>query len=282
MRITALLILFSCLIAEAQLQTPAASPASTVTTVVGLTDIKVNYNRPRMKGRKIFGEGTEYLVQYGKIWRTGANSGTIISFSDDVKVEGTSVPKGDYLIFSWPGAAEWTVSLYSDIKLGGNTDGYDKTKEVARFTVKPERLSERVEMFTINISDISDNNTNAKIQLAWENTSVKFNVTVDFDSKVMKSIETATKINPSVYGQAASYYYENGKDLRQALEWMTIACNANPDAYWNLLTKARIQKALGDKTGAQATSTLSRAAAVKANNQDYVKLNDDFVKSLGK
>ena len=274
--------MISCIFAEAQLQTPSASPASTVTTVVGLTDVKVNYSRPRMKGRKIFGEGSEYLVQYGKIWRTGANSGTVISFSDDVKVEGTSVPKGDYLIFSWPGASEWTISLYSDVKLGGNTDGYDKSKEAARFTVKPERLSERVEMFTINISDISDNNTNAKVQVAWENTSVKFNVTVDFDSKVMKAIETATKVNPSVYGQAASYYFENGKDLRQALEWMTIACNANPDAYWNLLTKARIQKALGDKAGAQATSTLSRAAAVKANNQDYVKLNDDFVKSLGK
>jgi len=282
MRITALLIMLSCLMAEAQLQTPSASPASTVTTVVGLTDVKVNYSRPKMKGRKIFGEGTEYLVQYGKIWRTGANSGTVISFSDDVKVEGTAVPKGDYLIFSWPGATEWTVSLYSDVKLGGNTDGYDKAKEAARFTVKPERLSERVEMFTINISDISDNNANAKIQLAWENTSVKFNVAVDFDSKVMKAIDAATKVSPTVYGQAASYYFENGKDLRQALEWMTIACNANPDAYWNLLTKARIQKALGDKAGAQATSALSRAAAVKANNQDYVKLNDDFVKSLGK
>ncbi len=268
------------LTAGAQLQTPSASPAGTVTTVVGLTDVKVSYFRPRMKGRKIFGTGADYLIQFGKIWRTGANSGTRISFSDDVKVEGVAVPKGEYLIFSWPGATEWTVALYPDLSLGGNTDGYDKTKETARFVVKPERLTERMEMFTINIGDISDNGTEAKVQLAWENTSVKFRVTVDFDTKVMKAIDAATKVSPAVYGQAAGYYFENGKDLKKALEWMTIACDANPDAYWNLLTKAKIQKALGDKAGAAATSALSRAGAEKAKNADYVKLNDDFVKSL--
>jgi len=277
------LIILLCTVAiaaGAQLQTPSASPAGTVTTVIGLTDVKVTYSRPRMKGRKIFGTGAEYLVQYGKIWRTGANSGTRISFSDDVKVEGAAVPKGEYLIFSWPGATEWTVSLYPDLSLGGNVDGYDKAKETARFTLKPERLTERVELFTVNISDISDNSTEGKVQLAWENTSVKFRVSVDFDSKVMKAIESATKVSPSVYGQAASYYFENGKDLKKALEWMTIACDANPDAYWNLLTKARIQKALGDKAGAAATSAMSRSGAEKAKNADYVKLNDDFVKSL--
>ncbi|MFM7328730.1 MAG: DUF2911 domain-containing protein [Bacteroidota bacterium] len=266
--------------AGAQLQTPNASPAGSVSTVVGLTDVKVSYSRPRMKGRKIFGTGAEYLVQFGKIWRTGANSGTRISFSDDVKVEGIAVPKGEYLIFSWPGATEWTVSLYADLSLGGNTDGYDKTKETARFVVKPEKLTERVEVLTINVGDISDNSTEAKVQLAWENTSVKFRVTVDYDTKVMKSIDEATKVSPGVYGQAAAYYFENGKDLKKALEWMTIACDANPGAYWNLLTKAKIQKAIGDKAGAAATSALSRAAAEKAKNFEYVKMNDDFVKSL--
>src|SRR4051812_32097198 len=100
--------------AEAQVQTPAASPAGSVSTTVGLTDIKIDYSRPRIKGRKIFGDGA-VLLPYGTIWRTGANSGTKITFSDDVKVEGIAVPKGQYLIFSWPGATEWTVSLYKDL-----------------------------------------------------------------------------------------------------------------------------------------------------------------------
>lgn len=273
-----LILVVTCFLAEAQIQTPSASPAATVTTVVGLTDVKITYSRPRAQGRKIFGDGN--LVPFGKIWRTGANNGTRISFSDDVKVEGVAVPKGEYLILTWPGATEWTVSLYKDVELGGNTGGYKAENDAAKFTVKSEKLTEKVETFTINIGDIADNSSSAKVQLAWENTSVKFNVTVDFDAKVMKSIEEGTKVSPNAYSAAASYYFENGKDLKQALEWITLACNANPNAFWNLLTKARIQKALGDKTGALATSALSKAAAEKAGNNDYVKMNDELAKSL--
>lgn len=279
-KIFIMLLAATCLVAEAQIKTPAASSAGTVSSVVGLTDITITYSRPKMKGRKIFGEGDAFLTPYGKIWRTGANSGTRISFSDDVKVEGIAVPKGEYLIFTWPGATEWTVSLYKDLSLGGNTADYKEANEAARFKVKSEKLTERVETFTMSIGDIADNNTSAKVQIAWENTSVKFTVTVDFDSKVMQSIEAATQINPNVYAAAGSYYFENGKDLKKALEWMTIACQANPKAYWNWLTKAKIQKALGDKAGAIASSKLSREAAISEKNDAYVKMNDDFVKSL--
>src|SRR5688572_31718364 len=96
---------------EAQVQTPQPSPAGSVSTTVGLTDIKIDYSRPRAKGRKIFGTDAAALVPYGKIWRTGANNGTKISFSDDVKVEGIAVPKGEYLLLTWPGATEWTIAL---------------------------------------------------------------------------------------------------------------------------------------------------------------------------
>jgi hypothetical protein len=270
----------TCFLAEAQIQTPAPSPAGSVTSVVGLTDIKISYFRPKLKGRKVFGEGDSYMHEYGKIWRTGANTGSRISFSDDVTVEGNAVPKGEYLIFTWPGATEWTVSLYKDLSLGGNTDGYKEADEVAKFKVKAEKLSTPVETLTFNIGDIADDNTSAKVQLAWENVSVKFTVGVDFDKKVMASIEANTKVNPNAYAAAANYYFENGKDLKQALAWITLACDANAEAFWNLLTKARIQKALGDKKGAMATSQLSKAAATKAGNDGYVKMNDELMKSL--
>src|SRR6188768_1086903 len=126
---TIVLLILATFAAEAQVQTPAASPAGSVYTSVGLTDIKIDYSRPRAKGRKIFGTDAAVVVPFGKIWRTGANQGTKISFSDDVKVEGVAVPKGEYLIFSWPGATEWTISLYKDISLGGNTGDYDATKD---------------------------------------------------------------------------------------------------------------------------------------------------------
>ena len=274
-----ILLAVLCFVATAQVQTPSPSPAATVTTVIGLTDVKIDYSRPRAKGRKIFGEGADFLTPYGSIWRTGANSGTKITFGDDVKVEGVAVPKGEYLIFTWPGAAEWTVSIYKDVKLGGNTDGYDKAQEAANFKVKSEKLTEKVETFTINITDIADDSKGAKVQLAWENTSVKFSIGVDYDAKVMKSIEASTKVTPGNYLNAAVYYLENGKDVKQALEWANKAAEANP-AYWVLYQKARIQKANGDKAGAMATSTTSLAEAKKANNRDYQKMNEELQKTL--
>ena len=271
---------FSCLLAGAQIQTPAASPAGSVSTTVGLTDIKIDYSRPRAKGRTIFGNESSVVVPYGVIWRSGANTGTKISFSDDVKVEGIAVPKGEYLLFTWPGATEWTVSLYKDLTLGGNTGGYDKSKEAANFKVKSEKLTEKVETLTFNIGDIADDSKSAKIQLAWENTSVKFTVNVDFDAKVIKSIENNTKVNPNNYFSAAVYYFETGRDLNQALTWVNEALKSNPKAFWMLHQKAKIQKGLGDKKGAKETATASLNAAKEAKNRDYEMMNEALIKSL--
>lgn len=266
----------------AQIRTPAPSPAGSSSTVVGLTDVKIDYSRPRLKGRKIFGEGDAFLQPYGKIWRAGANDGTFVSFSDDVTVEGIKIPAGKYLLFAWPGATEWTLSLYKDLQLGGNTEQYDKKNEAANFKVKAEKLTEKVEMLTYSVTDLSDDNKWAKIQLAWENTSVKFSFGVDFDAKVMKDIEAKTKVSPGSYATAANYYLENGKDLNKALEWMNLAIAGNPNAFWNIHAKAKIQKALGDKKGAIVTAqqSLDAAKANKDGDFGYVKLNEDLIKSL--
>lgn len=276
--ITAMALMF--FVADAQIQTPAASPAGAVSSTIGLTDVKIEYFRPRLKGRKIFGE-KDVMYPHGTIWRTGANSGTKISFSDDVKVEGIDVPKGEYLIFTWPGAGEWTVSLYKDLSLGGNTDDYDASKEAAKFKVKTKKLAEKVETFTISIDDIAVDNKSAKVTLAWENTAVPFTIAVDYDAEVMKAIEASTKVNPGNYFQAAVYYLENGKDLKQALEWMNLAVASNPNPpFWMLHQKAKIQKALGDKKGAIETATASLNGAKKANNRDYQTMNQDLINSL--
>jgi hypothetical protein len=281
-KVLTLLLLAFCVAAEAQIQTPAASPAGSVTSVVGLTDVKVNYSRPKMKGRKIFGAGKDFLVPYGELWRTGANNGTVISFSDDVKVEGKEVKKGEYLVLTIPGASEWTVILYSDVSMGGNTTAYDQSKDAARFNVKADRLNDRVETFTVSIGDISDDNTNAKVQLAWENTSVKFGITVDYESKVMKSIEAGTRVNPNNYVAAANYYFDNGKDLKKALEWITLGIdNGNPDAFWNIHTKARIQLALGDHKGALTTAQQSLEKAKAAPSDfGYIKNNEELIAKI--
>ncbi len=275
-----ILLLAIGLVAEAQVMAPQASTASTVTNVVGLTEVKIEYARPKAKGRKIYGEGGEFLVPFGKMWRTAANQGSRITFSDEVKVAGTSVPKGTYQLVTTPGATEWTVILSKDMTLGGSTEGYKKEDNIVLTTVKSEKLTEKVEVFTIEVSDFSADNKSANIQISWENTSVKLPFTVDFDAKVMKSIEASTKVNPGNLYQAALYYFENGKDLKQANEWVSTAAAANPNAYWIWLTKARIQKALGDKKGALESATASKAAAEKEKNADYVKMNDELIKSL--
>jgi hypothetical protein len=268
------------LLVHAQVQTPAASPAGSVFTVVGLTDVTIDYSRPRARGRKIFGSDATSLVLYGSIWRTGANNGSKISFSDDVKVEGIAVPKGEYLILTWPGESSWTVSLYKDVSMGGNTGNYDPAKDAAKFTVKPEKLAEKVETLTFAIGDLSNDSKSAKVQIAWENTSVKFTISNDYEAKVMKSIETATKVDPNNYFQAAVYYLENGKDLKQALEWVNKAAEGMSSPFWVLHQKAKIQKGLGDKAGALATATASLESAKKAQNRDYQSMNEELIKSL--
>lgn len=277
-----ILLVACCLVAEAQIQIPSPSPAGSVSSVIGITEVKIDYSRPRVKGRKVFGE-KDVMHPYGQIWRTGANNGSKITFSDDVTVEGIAVPKGEYLIFTWPGAAEWTVSIYKDVALGGNTAGYDKSKEAANFKVKPEALTSPVETLTFGIDDIAADNKSGKVSLAWENVKIKFTVGVDFDTKVMKDIEANTKVNAGNYITAANYYFNNGKDLNKALEYMTLGIeNGNKEAFWNIHTKAKIQKALGDKKGALATAqqSLTLAKGNKDGDFGYTKLNEDLIKEL--
>lgn len=276
-----IILVAACFVAEAQIQVPAASPAGSVSSVVGLTTIKVDYFRPSVKGRKVFGE-KDVMHKYGEIWRTGANSGTKISFSDDVTVEGIKVPKGEYLVISWPGATEWTVSLYKDISIGGDMTAYKKENEAANFKVKTEKLANKVETFTVSIDDIAADNKSATVSFSWENVAFRFGVAVDFDARVMKSIEDNTRVSPNNYAQAARYYFETGKDQKKALEFIDQAIAGNPNAFWNVHLKAQIQQKLGDKKGALATAQQSLELARKSPSGDfgYVKLNEDLIKTL--
>jgi hypothetical protein len=259
---------------------PAPSPSASVTTVVGLTDVKVEYSRPKVKGRKIFGSTSEHVVPFGKLWRTAANSGTKVTFADDVKLGNSDVPKGTYLLLTIPNEKEWTIIFYKDVSMGGDLESYDQTKDQVRLSVKPDRLSERVETFTVEISDLSETGKTANLQLMWENTSVKIPITADFDATVLRSIEANTKIVPNNLVLAATYYLENGKDLKQALLWINTALESNPEAFWILYHKARIQKALNDKAGALITSKASWESARKNAREDFQQMNEELQKSL--
>lgn len=280
--VAAWVMLFCVNQANAQIEVPRPSPGSAVTQEFGLMDIEVSYFRPKKKGRAIFGAGSDFLQKYGEIWRTGANSGTKITFSEDISFGGKDVKAGEYLIYTVPGADSWDVMLYSDLKLGGNVAGYKTVNEVVRVSIKPHKLLETVETLTINISDISEDNTLANLEIAWDNTSIKVPLKTSFDETIMASIEKNTKVNPSNYLAAANYYFNTDRDIDQALKWMDIYLAANPTQFWNIHTKAKMLAKKGDKKAALATAQKSLKMAKESTSGDfgYIKRNEDLIAGL--
>ncbi len=256
---------------NAQLKTPAPSPAQTVKQAFALSEITIDYSRPSVKGRIIFGD----VVSFGKVWRTGANGSTKITFGEDVKVEGNDVKAGTYAIYSVPDKDIWEIMFYKDLTMGGDVSSYKKEDEALRFKVKSSALAANVETFTINVADVTSSKANIEIQ--WEKTRVAFSVVADIDTKIMKNIENSVIKDTKPYFSAASYYYENDKDMKLALEWADKAVAANPKAYWVVLLKAKIQVKLKDNKGANATATQALTLAKEDQDDAYVKMAEKII-----
>ncbi|MDP1802163.1 MAG: DUF2911 domain-containing protein [Bacteroidota bacterium] len=250
---------------NAQLKVPAPSPLQTVKQAFALSDITIEYSRPSAKGRVIFGD----VVPFGKVWRTGANQSTKITFGEDVKVEGMDVKAGTYALYTIPNKDSWEIMLYKDLTLGGNVDEYKKENELVRFVVKPAKMGDdKVETFSIDFSDITS--TTVKIELVWEKTRVPFNVVADIDSKIMKAIENTVIKDNKPYFQAASYYYDTNKDLKLAGEWADKAIENNPKAYWIVMLKAKILAKQKDSKGAIATAEKVILIATEEKDDAYI------------
>ena len=266
---------------SAQIQTPAPSPAGKIEQKVGLTDVTINYSRPGVKGRKVFVD----VEEYGKMWRTGANNATTIAFSDDVKLEGKEVPAGKYAIYSIPGKKQWTIMIYKDLGIGGNVSAYDESEELTRFTVNSVKNPNHVENLTFDIGDLKDES--ATIRLKWSDIIVPIQMTVDTKTKVMASIKRFAK-NPNAslvnqYASAANYYFTNDMDLNKALEWISKAVEYNPNAFWHVQTKARIQAKMKDYKGAIATANQSMELAKSAQSDfGYIKSNQKYIEKWSK
>ena len=262
---TLLIMITGSIFTSAQtLKVPAPSPLQTIQQAFALSDITIEYSRPGAKGRVVYGD----VVPFGKVWRTGANATTKITFGEDVKVEGNAVAAGTYGIYTVPNKETWEIMLYKDVTLGGNVADYKKENELLRFTVKPTSIANKVETFTMNFTDVTPTNTN--IELVWENTRVAFSVTADIDSKIMKNIETALAKDSRPYFQAAGYYYDNNKDLKTALEWANKATEMNPKAYYMFMLKAKIELKMKDNKAAIATAEKVITLAKEDKDDAYV------------
>ena len=263
---------------EAQVKTPQASPKSTLTQVVGLTNVEIVYSRPSSKGRDVFNN----LVPFGKLWRTGANENTTITFSDDVVIDGKTLAKGKYALYTTPRADNWEIVFYSDTSNWGNPETWDETKVALRTNAKPEMLGRNVNSFTIGINNL-DNNF-AHLELSWEKTLVAIKFEVPTQKTATASIEKVLA-GPAAgdYYASAQYLFQSNGDLTKALTYIDKALDMNKDKpFYYFRLKSLIQAKKGDKKGAIESAKISLAAAEVAKNQDYVKMNKDSIAEWSK
>jgi hypothetical protein len=265
--------------ANAQIKTPSPSPVCKFTQEAGLLKIDVDYSRPSAKGRKVFGD----LVPFGEMWRTGANASTKVTFSEDVKVAGAPVPKGTYALYTIPGEKEWQVIFYKNTSFWGTPEPKDYKEEDVQAKVKVASMPVRdlVETFTLNVNNLR--NSSADLEISWEYTKVIVPITFDTDTKVLKAIET-TMAGPAAndYNAAARYYYEEKKDMAQALVWVDKALEKGGDKFWILRLKANILAELGRYKDAIAVAEKSTELAKKEGNEDYPRMNEKSIMEWSK
>ena len=261
-----------------KIEFPQASPLASVKERVGVTDVSVEYSRPSMRERKIFGG----LVPYGQVWRTGANAATKVTFSTAVKVGGAAVPAGSYALFTIPGEAEWTVILSKVVDDQWGSYAYNQKDDQARVKVKPAAMAEPVETMTIGLQDVRAGKAN--LVIAWDRTKVPVEIDTEVVAKVKPQIEAAMAgSGEKPYFAAAMFYYENDLDMTLAKEWIEAAAKQQPDAVWIAYRKGLILKKAGDKEGALAAAKQARELASKAEGElkaEYTRLSESLIASL--
>lgn len=270
----AIMVSTAALADTAKLEFPAASPPCTLKQRVGLTDVEINYSRPGVKGREIFGS----MIPYGKVWRTGANAATKLTFSTDVKLNGHEIPAGSYALVTIPDKDEWTVIINKGSDQWG-TYKYDEKNDLVRFKVKPINIGYSLETLTIDVDNIKDES--ADIRLVWDKTKIPLKLEVNYVDKLTKQIEEemASDKKDKPYFQAANFWFNHDQDLQQAKKWVDAAV-AEKDAFYIVHLQAKILAKLGDKAGALAAAKHSTELAQKANDTAYVKLNETLINSL--
>lgn len=257
-----------------ELKLPQPSPLSTVNQEFSTSNIEIAYSRPSARGRKIFGD----LVPYGKVWRTGANATTKITFGEDVNIKGTEIKAGTYALYSIPGEKEWEFIINKGVGNWG-ASGLKKEEDVLRFKATPIKNTNKVETFTIYVDNITINS--CEVVLMWENILVKFKVKADNDKRITDYFEKSIN-NPKIpYQQAANYYLETGKNLDKAAIYADKAIEANPSAFWLYWLKARIHQKQGDKAAAIAAAQKTAEMAKGTHYEDEYRRNaESLIKSM--
>lgn len=256
-----LLLISSISILQAQdPELPAPSPLGTLSQKIGLATVSIEYSRPSVKGRTIFGN----IVPYNEIWRTGANKSTQFSCDKAIMIHGQTLEAGTYALYTIPGENEWTVILNKDNEQWG-AYAYNKEKDALRFTVKPVKNT-FTETLTFGISNVTM--STADVQLYWENTLISFPIKHNYLSEAQDNIKASIKQaenTSGLYDASAEFYLDNNLDAKQALEWSKKSV-AMSEKYWNLYTYSRALAATGDKKAAVESAERALKLAEEAKN----------------
>jgi hypothetical protein len=264
--------------ASAQIKMPQASTTQKITQDFGMGSIELTYSRPNIKGRTVLKEKSE-LAPLGSMWRLGANAATKIKFTDKVTIGGTELEPGTYVIYAIPGKDIWDVIFNKGVNNWG-TDGYKEAEDVVHVKVKALKAANFAESFTMQIINVAAET--CELHMTWGSVQVAVPISTNIKDRVRAQVEkalAAETVQANTYYNAASFYYEFDKDNNNALVNITKAVEANKEAYWMVLLKARIEKALGDKVSAKASAQKCIDIAT-GKNADYVTFANELIKSL--
>lgn len=269
------LVFVASFTANAQIETPQPSPEAKIEQKVGLTDLTLEFSRPSMRGRAIFGD----LVPYGEMWRTGANKNTVITFSDDVKIGGKEVKAGSYAVFTKPNKSSWDIVFYTDTNNWGTPKAWDESKVAAKVTTDVMNMPMKMETFTMLFDDLTNNS--AVLGILWEDVFVGVTIEVPTAAKVKANINKVMN-GPGAadYYAAARYNLESNGDIKQAVVWIDKAIDMSKDdpKFWMLRQQSLIHAKAGNKKEAIKAAKASLKLAEEADNAGYVKMNKEFLK----
>jgi tetratricopeptide (TPR) repeat protein len=239
------------------LDLPRPSQHALLTQRVGITDITVNYHRPLVNGRKVWGS----LVPYGQVWRAGANENTTIQFTSPVTVEGQSLAAGTYGLHMIPNENDWTI-IFSKNSTSWGSFTYNQAEDALRVNVKPQP-TDMHEALTYDFDDIKPDA--AVLTLRWEKLAVPVKIGVNTHEIVEQSLHTQLRSLAQYtwmsWDDAANYLLAEKTDYEEALKYSDTSLQ-NEERFDNLMTKANVLEAMGKKDDA---STARSKALTMAN-----------------
>jgi tetratricopeptide (TPR) repeat protein len=234
------------------LDLPRPSQHAVVTQRVGITDITINYHRPVVNKRKVWGG----LVPYGQVWRAGANENTTIQFTDPVTIEGKPLPKGSYGLHMIPGENDWVV-IFSKNSTAWGSFTYDQAEDALRITVKPQ-TADFHEALGYDFDDVTPDSS--VVTLRWEKVAVPFKVGVNTHEIVAQNLHSQlrglSQYSWEGWDDAANYLLQEKLDMDEALKYCDTSIK-NEARYDNLMTKSQVLDALSRKD--EATTARNKA-----------------------